>query len=179
MELVQPEPLILPITSGPAEQVPLNVVDRRFNPDREPCRHGTVGTRGGVADIAGGTAVSMDTPVGQCGFSPGGGIVAMAVWVAISPLVVGDAGGIAVSGTGVLVGSVALTLDSCGESHASAISNMLMHNILIANTLRRLHEDSSFAKMRVASSPITVYLRTRPRCENSDDYSSPIPPIGH
>lgn len=113
MEFVQPEPepLILPITSGPAEQVPLIVVDRWFNPDREPCRHGTVGTGGGVADIVGGIAVSMGTPVGQCGFSPGGGIVAIAVGVAIPPLAVGDAGGMAVSGTGVLVGSVALTLD--------------------------------------------------------------------
>ena len=73
--------------------------------------YGSVGTGGGVADMVGGRAVSMGTPVGQCGFNPGGGIVAMAVGVAIPPLAVGDAGGVEVLGTGVLAGSVALTLD--------------------------------------------------------------------
>lgn len=74
--------------------------------------YGSVGTGGGVADmVGGGAAVSMGTPIGQCGFKPGGGIVAMAVGVAIPPLAVGDAGGVEVLGTGVLVGSVALTLD--------------------------------------------------------------------
>lgn len=83
---------------------------RRLISGREIGRHGTVGIGGGVADMVGGTAVSMGTPVGQCGFNPGGGIVAMSVGVAAPPLVVGDTGGVTVSGAGVVVGSVARTL---------------------------------------------------------------------